>query len=259
MKRTILSFILIEILLGYKMYGQIKHFVFQGKIEFVKTVNTYAILGRRINKENEAYSGPAFEHYKQENPQFRKYKSILTFGSQKALYTPLENQDAPKNDFFGGEATMGQINTVYMDLNAGILIDQKKVFEETFLVKDSLRNTHWKITSETREIAGFTCRRANALILDSIYVVAFYTDQIPVSSGPELFSGLPGMILEVSLPHENMTWLASSVTESFNSANDIQPPKKGKSTDFKGLKTNLLSVMKSWGNYAQYYLKSFFL
>ncbi len=57
-------------------------------------------------------------------------------------------------------------------------------------MQDSTRKITWKITDEMREIAGFSCRRANAIMLDSIYVVAFYTDQIPVSGGPESFSGL---------------------------------------------------------------------
>jgi GLPGLI family protein len=48
-------------------------------------------------------------------------------------------------------------------------------------------------------IAGFNCRRANAMIMDSIYVVAFYTDEILTTGGPESFSGLPGMILGVAL------------------------------------------------------------
>jgi GLPGLI family protein len=49
--------------------------------------------------------------------------------------------------------------------------------------------------------------------MDSIYVVAFYTDQIPVSGGPESFTGLPGMILGVALPYEHITWFATKVSE----------------------------------------------
>ena len=92
-------------------------------------------------------------------------------------------------------------------------ITQKNVYDDLYLVKDSLRKIDWKITDETREIAGYECRRANAIVLDSVYVVAYYTIQIPFSGGPESFTGLPGTILGLALPHENMTWFATKVTE----------------------------------------------
>ncbi|MGL1507608.1 GLPGLI family protein, partial [Vibrio parahaemolyticus] len=71
----------------------------------------------------------------------------------------------------------------------------REVYERTYLVQDSVRQLDWRITDETRDIAGFECRKAVTKICDSVYIVAFYTDQIPVSAGPESFGGLPGMIL----------------------------------------------------------------
>ena len=38
---------------------------------------------------------------------------------------------------------------------------------------------------------------------DTVYVVAFYTEDIPVSGGPEMFGGLPGMILELTVTGHN--------------------------------------------------------
>ncbi|MGY0037582.1 GLPGLI family protein [Pedobacter sp. NJ-S-72] len=151
------------------------------------------------------------------------------------------------------------MNTTYTDLNTKQQTTQKKVFEETFLVKDSTRVINWKITDETREIAGFNCRRANALVMDSIYVVAFYTDQIPVSGGPESFSGLPGMILGLALPHENVTWFAKTVADRPVAPNKLTPPAKGKVTDNKGLKLTLTAALKNWGEYAKGMYKAFLL
>jgi GLPGLI family protein len=152
-----------------------------------------------------------------------------------------------------------QNNTIYTDLQTETSIEQKKVFEETFLVKDSTRKIRWKITDETREIAGFTCRRANAIIMDSIYVVAFYTDKIPVSGGPESFTGLPGMILGVALPHENITWFATSVTDMTLEQKALLPPKKGKPVNNQGLKQTLQAATKDWGTWKDGYLKAFSL
>jgi GLPGLI family protein len=51
----------------------------------------------------------------------------------------------------------------------------------------------WKLSpNETREFAGFMCRKATGVIFDSVYVFAFYTDEITVSGGPMGLHGLPG-------------------------------------------------------------------
>ena len=175
------------------------------------------------------------------------------------MYKPLKDTEPASNYFFGQDPAAEQNNIIYTDLSTSESISQKSVFEETFLLKDSVRKINWKITDETRNIAGYACRRANALVLDSIYVVAFYTDQIPVSGGPESFTGLPGLILGVALPRENITWFATMVKDAPIPATAVTPPKKGKATNYKDLVATLQNVMKSWGAYAQASLKAFLL
>jgi GLPGLI family protein len=198
----------------------------------------------------------AFENYKKTQPQFKVSKSTLSFSKDKSLFTPIESNDAPS--FFSSHPAVMQINTVFNDLAANTSSIQKTVFEQTFIVKDTTRNIKWKITDENREIAGYSCRRANAIIMDSIYVVAFYTDQIPVSSGPETFSGLPGMILGLALPHEHVTWFATSVTDK-PLEKPLSPPVKGKLTDNKGLRSTLETALKQYGEYLQTALKIYTL
>jgi len=239
-------------------FGQNAHFTMSGVIEYEKTVNMYALFRKDINSDNESFLQPAYEVYVKNQPQFKKLKSTLTFGDNKTLFTPIED-DGRNNGWFWGNPMVEQNNTTFIDLLAGTLISQKKVFETTFLLKDSVRKIKWKITDETREIAGYTCRRANALVLDSVYLVAFYTDQIPVSGGPEAFTGLPGMILGLAMPHENVTWFATKVTETYPDAKALAPPKKGKAVNFKQLVETLHSAMKDWGTYANASLKAFSL
>jgi GLPGLI family protein len=258
MKYTLLPSTLLMILCSNLLFAQNKHFTENGTITFEKNINMYALIQKQINKNNEGFMRSAFDAYKRTQKQFKLLKSTLTFGNNKTLYTPIE-PETPMNGFFGDDPMTSQVNTVFTDFTSGTVTDQKKVFEETFLVKDNARKINWKITSETRDIAGYTCRRANALILDSIYVVAFYTDEIPVSGGPESFNGLPGMILGVALPHENVTWFATKVNDTPIDDKALTPPKKGKAATNKSLNTTLLTVMKNWGDYANAYLKGFSL
>ena len=239
-------------------FCQNTHFTTSGVIEFEKTVNMFAIFKKSITKDNESFAQPAFENYKKNQPQFKKLTSTLTFADGKTLFAPGED-DGNRGNFWGNEAMVSQNNIIFSDLQKKTNIAQKKVFEETFLLKDTARSIKWKINDETREIAGFMCRRANALILDTVYVVAFYTDKMAVSGGPESFSGLPGMILGVALPHENISWFATKVTDMAIEPKALVPPKKGKPVNNKELKNTLAAAMKDWGDYAQTYLKAFYL
>lgn len=231
------------------------HFTKSGTIEFDRRTNVYAVIKKEINKDNEAYLAPALDAYKKSNPQFRVLKSTLSFNNDQTLFAPEEANQV--NGLMSDSPLMTQNNTIYTDFSSGISVGQRKVYDETFLVKDSIRKIKWKITDETREIAGYTCRRANGIMLDSIYVVAFFTGKIPVSGGPESFNGLPGMILEVALPHENVIWVATKVTDSTLPPNAVKIPKKGKAMDEKGLKETLLKVSRDWGDVGKDFIKGF--
>lgn len=254
MKRTIIT---IAVLLGLTGTGiaQHTHFTTSGTVEFERRANVYAMIKKEINKDNEAYLAPALEAYKKSNPQFRVLKSTLSFTGNKTLFEPIEAN--PVSGLMSDAPLMSQNNTIYTDFNSGMSTSQRKVYDETFLVKDSTRKIKWKITDETRDIAGYTCRRANGIMLDSIYVVAFFTGEIPVSGGPESFNGLPGMILEVALPHENVVWIATKVTDSTLPENVVKAPKKGKAVDNKTLKETLINASKDWGDVGKDFIKGF--
>ncbi|MGZ3756908.1 MAG: GLPGLI family protein [Mucilaginibacter sp.] len=237
------------------LFAQQARFVTSGTIEFEKTVNMYAVIKSDID-EKDVFDNMAFDAFKKNNPQFKKLKSTLTFGDNKSLYTPVVPEESSRKM---GDVFADQINNTFTDIKNHSTIIHKEIYSDEFLVKDSLRKIKWKITDETREIAGYTCRRANGLIMDSVYVVAFYTNKIPVSGGPESFTGLPGMILGVALPHENMTWFATKVTDVPVPPTALATPKKGKPTNRKQLYDTLKGVMKNWGKSGPYELKIFML
>lgn len=225
------------------VFAQNVRFTTRGLIEFEKTINQHAVMTKAFGDGN-ARSGDMLESYKKSVPQFKKLKSTLTFSGNKSLFMPA--QETEGMGMFSSQGS-NQPNITYTDLATGSFTTEKKFFEETFLVKDSTRKINWKLTSEMRTIAGYECRRANAIIMDSVYVVAFYTDKIPVSGGPESFTGLPGMILGVALPHDHVTWFATIVTDKSVPPAEIKPPVKGKPVDNKGFFETISKVMKKWG------------
>jgi GLPGLI family protein len=153
------------------------------------------------------------DQYKAANTTFQSAFFSLSFDDEETFFEPDHSRAAnadPGNsaNFLGSYASS---NRIYSDLHSGVSVAKKRIFGEEYIVKDAIRKIRWKITDETRDIIGFTCRRANAIIMDSIYVVAFYTDQIVPQGGPESFSGLPGMILGVALPEQHITWFATGL------------------------------------------------
>jgi GLPGLI family protein len=257
MKKYII--ILISLFNSSILFAQNAHFTTSGIIQYEKRVNMYAVIKKAINKDNESWYTPAFDNYKKNQPQFKVLKSTLNFGNNKTLYAPVVDDAPASNSWFSDMPLAQQINTIYTDLSSSLSITNKKVFDETFLVKDTARKINWKITNETREIAGYMCRRANAIVMDSIYVVAFYTDEIPLAGGPESFTGLPGMILGVALPHDNVTWFATKVTDTIVPETSLKVPAKGKVVTYAGLKTTLTNVMKDWGEYGRKFFSIFLL
>jgi GLPGLI family protein len=207
-------------------------FLTEGKIEYERKINLYALL------DDNSWS----ELQKKSMPQFKTSYYDLLFTHNKTLFRP--GRENPDNIRL--QPQPGEDNIVYSDLDSARMIAQKKVFEQVFLVEDSVRKIRWKITDETRTIAGLECRRANAVIMDSIYVVAFYTDEIISSGGPESFSGLPGMILEIALPHQHVTWIATRVQAVKVDERELTIPQKGKKVSNSILKETLTESLKNW-------------
>lgn len=257
LKYTIIAFLCL-LTAATSTFAQNVRFPTSGVIEFEKSVNMFALMKKNVDDNSGSFWREAYDNYRKNQPQFKLLKSTLTFSGDKTFFTPIADTDGQRG-FFGTDPMVAQNNVIYTDISAGLFTAQKTVYEETFLLKDSVRKINWKLTSEMRTIAGYECRRANALILDSIYVVAFYTDKIPVSGGPESFSGLPGMILGVALPHENITWFAKTVTDKSVQPAELKVPAKGKAVNNKSLRETINSALKDWGDYAKSALKAFSL
>ncbi|PSL48221.1 GLPGLI family protein [Chitinophaga niastensis] len=227
-------------------------FLEHGRIEFEKKRNMHAMLDEMFKgSENSSW----LELSKKEMPKFTTTYFDLYFAPQSTLYKP--GRENPDN--IRMRESPADANVIYTSLPTQETVAQKKVFEQLFLVKDSLRQIKWKITDETRKIAGFDCRRANAIIMDSIYVVAYYTDAIITPGGPESFTGLPGMILGLAMPHEHVTWFATKVLIDDIKEETLKPATKGKKVNSAELKEIVSKSLKDWGNYGKVYIKDIML
>ena len=68
---------------------------------------------------------------------------------------------------------------------------------QTFRFEDNLPCIEWQIQEESKSILGYTCQKAIGQLYNREWTVWFTMD-IPVSEGPWLLAGLPGLILEAN-------------------------------------------------------------
>lgn len=216
---------------------------YEGKIEFTRSTNLYRVIDQMDDDDKKW-----IEKFRSQIPNHNILYYELYFDNKHSLYKPGKESEQTTSMWFA--RTPAAENVVYTDLQTGKVTAQKQVYEEKFLVKDSMRKMKWKIMDEVRTIADYKCRKALGVMYDSVYVVAFYTEDIPASGGPEMFSGLPGMIMEVAIPRLHTTWIASKVEYTKPEEKIMIPPKKGKEVTQEEMFTTISSSLERWGKFA---------
>ena len=189
------------------------------------------------------------DNIKKQTPKYKTDIFELFFTDKQSLYKPAPDGITESKMMMGN--TPADRNIIFTDFETKKSIGEKKVYEKMYLVTDSVKQYQWKITEEFRKIAGFNCRRAETVIMDSVYVIAFYTDAILAEGGPEGFNGLPGMILGVVMPRLNVTYFATRIDNYLPTEKEIAPPTKGEKVTYKTLDTKLRDSMKQWGDFLQ--------
>lgn len=222
-------------LIGCAGFAQTQ-FISKAKIEFEKKINVWINL-----------KGEFGDQMKKNIPEYQVSYFDYQFDNNKSIYKPGKEVAGARNGFFGMMPASGSI--IYTDYQSGNSIAKKEVFEKTYVIDDSLKNAQWKITNDFREIAGFNCRRATTILFDSVFVVAFYTDEIMISGGPQSFHGLPGMILGLVVNRLHTTWYATKVELNSVKDEEIVPPSTGKAEKITTEK--LLETLKKLPGWAQ--------
>ncbi len=241
--KKIVYFLLL--LAGTQLNAQ--QFIKSGTIEFEMRTNNHKSMGE----------GVWAEMFRDKIPQFSTYWYSLTFDNNKSLYK-YDRQDEKTKVPFGNNNV--EEDVWYNDFENGTTIKRKFVFDDHYLLTDSMSQINWKLVpNETREIAGFNCRKAVGIIFDSVYVFAFYTDEILIPGGPMGLHGLPGMILGITIPRMFSSWIATKVDIINVNKAAITPPVKGKKKQGKELIETVKKATSDWGSWGQQAVWNIFL
>lgn len=88
-------------------------------------------------------------------------------------------------------------HVIYKDYTKAEVTYSEIIENVNFGYNEKLPPMNWKLTSEKKKILDYECLKAET-IFGGRKFIAWYTNQIPINDGPYKFSGLPGLILEVS-------------------------------------------------------------
>lgn len=164
------------------------------------------------------------EQLKKRMQKMNQKTFFLNFDKTTSTYKQEEKLAAPKvkggmNQVrvisLGGGSGAGSI--YYKNIQNKRFANQTEIMGKVFLVKDSLPEYDWVMSTETKNIGQYTCYKATyakevenkkmsfvngeskeTVTKETVVTTAWYTLQVPISNGPKNYQGLPGLILEIN-------------------------------------------------------------
>tara|TARA_R110002072_G_scaffold81897_1_gene187268 strand:+ start:147671 stop:148447 length:777 start_codon:yes stop_codon:yes gene_type:complete len=72
----------------------------------------------------------------------------------------------------------------------------QNIFFDNYVYIQPLKMEGWNIEDQYKEILGFKCQKASIHYAGRDFI-AWYSEEIPLSDGPYVFNGLPGLIMQI--------------------------------------------------------------
>ena len=210
-------------------------------------------------------------------PEFRTDKFELIFNESVSLFRSVVDDEAPDpfaNAGGGGGGMrmnfrMPTANT-FTDVAKQMQYEERAFFEKEFLIVDSLKQYKWKLSEETKTIAKQLCKKATTMITapqvmrmrvsmgggpnadtavsapakpKETELVVWYAENIPVSFGPDSYSGLPGVIMEIDQDNGANVTTAVEVSAKYPKK-ELVAPTKGEKMNRVQFQENMQKLMQ---------------
>src|SRR6266487_1755812 len=80
-----------------------------------------------------------------------------------------------------------------------------KIVSSKYIYEEDKELINWEIAPDTMKILNYPCQKAIATFRGRQYI-AWFSQQIPIASGPYKFNGLPGLILKIADSRNNYVY-----------------------------------------------------
>lgn len=240
MKQTFTLLLLFFSLVTFSQKG------FQGKAVYMsKTTLDMSSWGNQMSEQRK-------KQMKERMKSFLEKTYTLNFDQSASEFKENAKLAAPGGGGrrFGGS---GQ-GVIYKNTKEGKVIEYKEFFGKKFLITNNAKQPQWELGTETKKIGKYTCYKATIKANDDFdwrsmmrrnrnnkkkdstkteekskakasLITAWYTPEIPVSTGPDEYWGLPGLILEIN--KGKTTTLCTEIVLNPTEKVEIKAPKKG--------------------------------
>ena len=223
---------------------------FQGKATYMsKRTMDMSRFGDQMSEQQKKQMMARFKNYLEKT-------FTLNFNKIESSFKENVKLDAPGTAARRWGSNNGQ-GSIYKNLKNKEMIEDVEQFSKRFLVMEAMDQPNWEMGTETKKIGQYTCYKATMVKVDNtidwgsifsrrgnnkkkdstktvsakeavkmVAVTAWYTPQIPVSSGPGVYFGLPGLILEIN--EGRTTMLCTEIVLNPSEVVEIKKPTKGK-------------------------------
>lgn len=162
----------------------------------------------------------------------------LYYHAGESLYETFSTEKQDENSFEKSGVQIhiieiGETNKIYKNHKTKQAVAQRNILDRNFLITEPFTDFDWQILPEEKEIAGYRCKKA----ISNNEITAWFVPEININDGPDVYYGLPGLILEIE--SENKIITATSVDLLAETATLVKAPSKGKKIsqqDFDTLK-----------------------
>lgn len=148
----------------------------------------------------------------------------------------LSDDSGPQIILVGGDYSEEE-RAVYKNMVSRTMTEAKDLLAETYIVETAIPKYDWKVSSDSKEIMGLKCYQAT--LNDTI--TAWFCPEIPVSDGPDVYAGLPGLILDLEDEHNVYRCIAIDT----NSRSEVAAKRRGKKVSperFEELRKEMLDM-----------------
>jgi GLPGLI family protein len=209
-----------------------------------------SVIYEQIDQLNIQMEGDAAQ-FADALPKERKSEKILHFNEEASLYENLHTEDPESTpDVHGAGGMMIKMaepeNKMYIDLKAGVQIEQKEFMTRMFLIESDRTKWEWKLTGNQKMILDYPCQEAISSSEEK-EVVAWFTPAIAVSVGPGNYGNLPGLVLEVNIDEGSHLLAAKSVELKALENGLLKKPSKGKEVTEEEYQAIVAEKLKEMG------------
>lgn len=182
----------------------------------------------------------------------REYK--LAFNNSEAIYSEVKSLQINENPVV--EAYVRGLSEFYGEIYINSLeksiIHKKKIADGTYLIQKNRIN--WILSKDTLRIDKYLCYKASTTRIienmegsHNLKVTAWYTPEISLQYGPDGYSGLPGLILQLN---NNGVITSLKKIEFFKEDEDVElnfiaKGKKVTEDEFNSMMSNLYEDRKN--------------